>query len=119
MVARPRNMVNNPKALVSFSRPNTSTRTMEVRVTREATQSPNMRLRMRNSVKVVRKGKMKRQTADRRKEKFIMKRESTQTKSARAPQRILPTVLEIPMTERRRAAWSAVTVLLWAAREGR
>ena len=52
IVARPRNMVSNPKALVSLSRPRTSTRTMEVRVISEAMQTPNMRLGMMNSVKV-------------------------------------------------------------------
>ena len=59
MVARPRNMINMPNALVNISRPRTSTRTMEVRVIRAAMETPNIRLMMMNSVKLSRRGKMR------------------------------------------------------------
>ena len=59
MVARPRNIINMPKALVKDSRPRTSTNTMEVRVIRAAVETPNIRLIMINSVKLVRRGKMR------------------------------------------------------------
>ena len=62
IVAIPRNIINIPKAEVNFSIPRTSTKTIEVRVTKDAMQRPKMRLKMMYSVKLVRKGKMKIQT---------------------------------------------------------
>ena len=119
MVARPRNMINSPKALVNISRPRTSTRTMEVRVTREAMVIPNIRLRMMNSVKVVRRGKMMITMPVRKKLMLVNTRGSTQAKSERYPQPILPTVLEMPMTESNIAASSAETSSLLEEMVGR
>lgn len=103
MVAIPRNMINIPKAEVNLSIPRTSTRTMEVRVTREAIQRPKMRHKIMYSVKLLRKGKMKMQIPVRKNEILVTKRESTHEKSEMYPHPILPKVLEIPMTERSNA----------------